>query len=80
MVKQGDKQEPVSGRSAKHHLLVAKELNVEGKKNKNCITQGGTCCCDFVKCQAVKFLLNMYVCTHGPELLPALVSGQMHDW
>lgn len=34
MVKQGDKQEPVSGRSAKHHLLVAKELNVEGKKTK----------------------------------------------
>lgn len=40
--RQGDKQEPMSCHSAKHHLLVARELNVEGIKTKT-ITQGRIC-------------------------------------
>lgn len=34
MVRQEDKQEPVSCHAAKHHLLAAKELNVEGINTK----------------------------------------------
>ena len=80
VVRQEDKQEPASCHAAKHHLLAAKELNVEGINTKTALLRMELAIVILLKSHAVKFPLNIYVRTHGPALLSAAVSEQMLAW
>lgn len=64
----------------KASLASCKRTECRGDKHKNCITQGGICYCYFAKKPCCKFLLNIYVHTHGPALFSAAVSEQMLAW
>lgn len=80
MVRQEDKQEPASCHEAKHHLLVAKELNIEGINTKTVLLRVEHAIVILLKSHAVKFPLNIYVRMHGPALLSAAVSEQILAW
>ena len=62
-VRQGDRQEPMSCHSAKHHLLVAKELNVEGIKTKTVLLRVEPAAVILLTSHAVK-LISEYVCLY----------------
>ena len=62
-VRQGDKQEPMSCHSAKHHLLVAKELNVEGRKTKTVLLRVEPAVVILLNSHAVK-ITSEYLCLY----------------
>lgn len=83
VVRQGDKPEPVSCHSPKHHLPVAKELKVEEIKTKTVLLRVEFAIVIFLKSHTVKLLLNMHV--WHIDLSCSLPwwqkqRGQIHDW